>query len=971
MRAFKKRTIALVLASVVTVVGAFGAENYKNSLMGLSFSQNEEGLNLVLQTRVAHESDIVPMKRDQNTYVVMLPEMDSRAITPNLNKVAGCVSSVDIQTMPYSNGSKGYTRITIKTAPSTILGVEKQVFIPGESYKYLETSSLHGDNRYDFEQERRENEPHRVSSKNQASSSSSPESDLEQQRVLEQKKQQAAKEALEQARKREAIAKAKRRAAAIQKANEENQKTVSEVKPKENLVKESEPVKKAPEPVVSDDYYEDNNQFTYVLAAILLLGLIAYFIVKAKNKLHELTGENIVIDVSDDEEIEKQKKVKKAKEEVKKAEKKSKSETPTLPVVPEFPYVPTNSEEFGAIETVDVVDLDEIFKEQSKNQSTLEDEENKALEDFLSGFSFDEEMLAEEEEYSPGYDVEFYEKFINSSNCMFSNEDVEKINKLLNMEINDSTLKNIEKYAVSNPIKKQPSRKQILEELVTTYAISQNVTFTKDDVGALYKLISVEIDSDFITDLKTNPQRVKEMEQELAISSNKTKKPTEILTLNVKDVLPDLSEALRKQGKRAIQSEVKPQTVYYSEGYEVSKLSLDSEVLPDLSVEINNDSAYVSKPSCQYDLVDNSYDVSRLKISNQLPDLMDMLQNPDKYKKEETPVEVNEEDLLNNIANVQFKPFYEGQDFEVLNNKEDFEEASVIDIQKELSQFDNIEIVNDDSERVFDELNIQEVDSLYEENSLGNTAEQAYLSEKDVNNFEDKEVSEEVSAVSLEELLAVENISSETKDAEDFVQKDEIIFEDLNKNNDNEHGEQKEAFNHNIELSENQEKTLISQEAEKVNGNISHKKALSKEHSKKLLRRIEDVKSKRIERNERINSSSKTVLPTTVNDSVTKVIADIKCIYEGETYTVVSTAPFDAGAGCYLAKNEKGYMVLGYYGDKLFNLKQYDSLKSEKIQTRLTEKLSDNSYRYLVRIGINKFVVEVSGENISYVMELC
>ena len=38
MKHFKKRTIALVLASVVTVVGAFGAENYKNSLMSLKFA---------------------------------------------------------------------------------------------------------------------------------------------------------------------------------------------------------------------------------------------------------------------------------------------------------------------------------------------------------------------------------------------------------------------------------------------------------------------------------------------------------------------------------------------------------------------------------------------------------------------------------------------------------------------------------------------------------------------------------------------------------------------------------------------------------------------------------------------------------------------------------------------------------------------------------------------------------------------
>ena len=37
----------------------------------------------------------------------------------------------------------------------------------------------------------------------------------------------------------------------------------------------------------------------------------------------------------------------------------------------------------------------------------------------------------------------------------------------------------------------------------------------------------------------------------------------------------------------------------------------------------------------------------------------------------------------------------------------------------------------------------------------------------------------------------------------------------------------------------------------------------------------------------------------------------------------------------------------------------------------MSEKLSDDTYRFLVRIGINKFVVDVNGEEIKYVMDLC
>ena len=43
MRNFKKRTIALVLASVVTVAGSFASERFKNSLMSINFETAENG----------------------------------------------------------------------------------------------------------------------------------------------------------------------------------------------------------------------------------------------------------------------------------------------------------------------------------------------------------------------------------------------------------------------------------------------------------------------------------------------------------------------------------------------------------------------------------------------------------------------------------------------------------------------------------------------------------------------------------------------------------------------------------------------------------------------------------------------------------------------------------------------------------------------------------------------------------------
>ena len=132
MKHFKKRTIALVLASVITVVGAFGAENYKNSLMSLKFEGSSNGaVNVTLLTKQNYEQTINPIKKDATTYIIMLPETNSlMASSPEL---AGNVQSVNVRTMPYTTSSNGYTKITIKTLPNTALNAKKALYIPDKT----------------------------------------------------------------------------------------------------------------------------------------------------------------------------------------------------------------------------------------------------------------------------------------------------------------------------------------------------------------------------------------------------------------------------------------------------------------------------------------------------------------------------------------------------------------------------------------------------------------------------------------------------------------------------------------------------------------------------------------------------------------------------------------------------------------------------------------------------------------------
>ena len=137
MKQYKKRTLALVLASTITVVGAFGAENYKNSLMSLKFNSSQQAVNVTLLTKTTYDNNLNFIKRDANTYVLMLPEINSEV--PENIELGENIKSVDIKTMPYTNTNKGYTKVTIKTNTDIPLFASASVYIPAASQKQIET----------------------------------------------------------------------------------------------------------------------------------------------------------------------------------------------------------------------------------------------------------------------------------------------------------------------------------------------------------------------------------------------------------------------------------------------------------------------------------------------------------------------------------------------------------------------------------------------------------------------------------------------------------------------------------------------------------------------------------------------------------------------------------------------------------------------------------------------------------------
>ena len=78
MRNFRKRTIALCLASVVTVLGSFAENAYQNSLMSLSIDRGSYGaVSFTAFTKKPFLQTLNPEKVDDNTYQIILKGVNS------------------------------------------------------------------------------------------------------------------------------------------------------------------------------------------------------------------------------------------------------------------------------------------------------------------------------------------------------------------------------------------------------------------------------------------------------------------------------------------------------------------------------------------------------------------------------------------------------------------------------------------------------------------------------------------------------------------------------------------------------------------------------------------------------------------------------------------------------------------------------------------------------------------------------
>ena len=558
MRYFKKKTLALILATSISAIGAFGADYYKNSLMSISFTNNENGgINVDLHTKSNYTQNLTLSKKDSTTYVIMLPETDSEI--NKMPQISGSIDSVDIRTMPYTNNNSGYTKITLKTKPNTFLKASTVLYIP--------------DN----------NSDNTITNTNENYSTTNPAIDTE----ISIPKQDIVKNSVNESNSN---------------SNNDSINTNANFNEKEN------------ETAVENNVYEQRKNtpktndpteiYLLILGLLLVIVTVIYFYIKSKNKLTEIVGESLDIEIDDNKEESSKvsDKLKIVKNTVKKLDKEYAKPSMVLMTETYNQNKPGTTKIEDKDDQDDILDLDELLK--IKFNETETDDNNIDLDAFLNNFA--EEPTISEPEIN--YDDNFLQFMLNNKNYTFTKDDINIINTLIENEINIEAINNLKNGLISNPIKQSKNSKTI-EEIVSSLSINPNISFTDEDITAIRKIMNVELDRSFVEDLSVyTPQNNN------TSTISKPHKSSKMGILKVSDSLPNLEEALKKYAGKKIESEVTPIVYTQAEGYEFETISMSNVILPDLSKEINNEDAYKPRKSDGMLFDDNELSMNTIKI---------------------------------------------------------------------------------------------------------------------------------------------------------------------------------------------------------------------------------------------------------------------------------------------------------------------------------------------------------------------
>ena len=86
--------------------------------------------------------------------------------------------------------------------------------------------------------------------------------------------------------------------------------------------------------------------------------------------------------------------------------------------------------------------------------------------------------------------------------------------------------------------------------------------------------------------------------------------------------------------------------------------------------------------------------------------------------------------------------------------------------------------------------------------------------------------------------------------------------------------------------------------------------------------------------------------------------------------TVLTHTPIDSVSGFYLVNFENFSSLIGYIKDEIFVLKTFDEFVNNSIYVKPAEHLAESVFRYIVRVGIYKMVIEVTPTKMSHLIDL-
>ena len=343
-------------------------------------------------------------------------------------------------------------------------------------------------------------------------------------------------------------------------------------------------------------------------------------------------------------------------------------------------------------------------------------------------------------------------------------------------------------------------------------------------------------------------------------------------------------------------------------------------------------------------------------------------------QEDESQEESEEEPLEDNILDeVELEEVTE--DLEYVEDDEPQENLEQVEDEESESDIDDVEQTTQDNEEVISEVEVEdnefEDDEVLEENE---TSEQNEDVEEDID-----EESENDEDVSIDEPLI-----SEEADLSD-VSVDEVDIVEDDEQNENTEDNNSEILDNDIE---DEEDNILSDESEHETDDLSAEDENADEIVEEYIPdgfineyepevdddsifeelRADALDFSESELEDDLDNDSVEVDETVQDDEVFDELREEYVTVDG--LRVLSKADLTDSSGFYLVNFENFSSLIGYINEEIFVLKTFDVFVNNEIYVKVAEQLSDKIYRYIVKVGLYKMVIEVTDKKMSHLIDL-